>query len=95
MADEKALNEDEISVDTVVFTYDDGTEEEFEIFTDDLEYDGKKYAILIPCNEEDEDVVITEYNSENEEYTDVTDEKTLNAVYEIFKEKYKNEFDFI
>ena len=33
-------------------------------------------------------------NSEEESYVSVDDEEVLNQVFEIFKEKFKDEFDF-
>jgi hypothetical protein len=95
MTKEKKSNETEELTDTIIFTYDDGTNEEFEIFTNSIEYNGIKYAVLIPLNEDDQDVLISEYDDKNDDYKDVTDEKILSDVYEIFKEKYKDQFDFI
>ena len=37
----------------------------------------------------------TEENSEEESYVGVEDEEILNKVFEIFKEKFKDEFDFV
>ena len=54
-------------------------------------------------NEEEDDgeVVILKLednddeNSEEESYVSVDDEDVLNKVFEIFKEKFKDEFDFL
>ena len=49
-------------------------------------------------DEDDGEVVILKVedsgNEEEESYVSVDDEETLNAVFEIFKEKFKDEFNF-
>ena len=50
--------------------------------------------------EEDGEVVIlkledTDEDSDEESYVGVEDEEILNKVFEIFKEKYKDEFNFV
>ena len=37
----------------------------------------------------------TDENSEEESYVGVEDEEILNKVFAIFKEKYKDEFNFV
>ena len=72
-----------------------GGEAEFEIL-DLVEYEGKEYALL-PLDENDTGIVILEMtviDEENADYADVEDEAILNAVFEIFKEEHKDEFDF-
>ena len=81
---------------------EEGNEVKFE-FVDLLEYEGEEYVILLPAEEyEDEaepgEVVILKVESESEEeetYVSVDDEDVLNKVFEMFKEKYKDEFDFV
>ena len=54
---------------------------------------GKEYLILIPADAEETQVVILEVepvDEENENYLAVEDEEILDAVYAIFKEKYKD-----
>ena len=70
-------------------------------FLDLIEYNDEEYVVLIPCDEpkDEGEVVILkvdDVSDEDEEiYTSVDDEDTLNTVFEIFKEKYKDEFNFI
>ena len=51
--------------------------------------------------EEDEGEVVilkvedTDEESDEESYVSVEDEETLNKVFEIFKEKFKDDFDFV
>ena len=84
----------------IVLNDENGDEIEFE-FLDLIEYEGEEYVLLLPHDEEDEadEVVILKLedtDSEDEEsYVSVEDEHILQAVFEIFKEKFKDEFNFI
>lgn len=73
-------------------TDENGQETVFE-YLDVIEYQGKEYLILLPVEDEDGQVVILEIepvDEETENYLSVSDEALLNAVYDIFKEKYKD-----
>ena len=73
-------------------TDENGQETVFE-YLDAIEYQGKEYLILLPVEDEDGQVVILEIepvDEETENYLSVGDEALLNAVYDIFKEKYKD-----
>lgn len=95
---------EEMEVDSNIVTLKDeeGNDVDFE-FLDLIEYEGENYVILLPADEEAEDadeVVIlkeepSEEGSEEETYGSVEDEEILNKVFEIFKEKFKDEFNFI
>ncbi len=86
----------------ISMTDENGNEVEME-FLDLIEYEGAEYIVLLPPEEEDEDsaeVVIlrVEPDSEDEEmesYIGVEDEAVLSAVFEIFKEHFKDEFNFV
>ncbi len=82
---------------------EDGNEVQFE-FLDLVELDNEEYVVLLPVTEEGEEeegeVVIlkledTDDESEEESYVGVEDEEILNKVFAIFKEKYKDEFNFV
>ncbi|MBQ2604403.1 MAG: DUF1292 domain-containing protein [Acutalibacteraceae bacterium] len=96
---EENLNEE--LDDLIVLTDENGEDINFE-FVDLIEYKGKEYVVLLPELEDDEEdegeVVILEVqdgDTEDEEnYVSVEDEKTLAEVFEIFKEKFKDEFEF-
>ena len=73
-------------------------------FLDLVELDEEEYVVLLPVSEEGEEdegeVVIlkledTDEDSEEESYVGVEDEEILNKVFAIFKEKYKDEFNFV
>ena len=85
----------------VVLNDEEGNEVEFE-FLDLIEYEGEEYVVLLPNDEEEEDagevliLKLEDTESEDEEsYVSVDDEETLNKVFEIFKEKFKDEFNFV
>lgn len=95
----------EEDLDNVIILNDeDGNEVKFE-FLDLIEMDDEEYVVLLPAIDEDTnedagEVVIlkvedTDDDSEEESYVGVEDEETLNKVFEIFKEKFKDDFDFI
>ena len=77
-------------------TDENGEEVEFE-YLDCIEFQGKEYLVLIPCESEEAEIVILEVepvDEETENYLSVQDEGILNAVYEIFKEKYGDTIEF-
>ena len=84
----------------IVLNDEEGNETEFE-FLDLIEYEGEEYVVLLPVEEAEDagEVVILkleDIESENEEsYVSVDDENVLNKVFEIFKEKFKDDFNFV
>ena len=84
----------------VVLNDEEGKEVRFE-FLDLIEYENEEYVILLPIDEEEdsEEVVILKVedtdSEEEESYVSVDDEEVLNTVFEMFKEKFKDEFNFI
>ena len=87
----------------VVLNDEQGNEVKFE-FLDLVELDEEEYVVLLPVTEEGEEdegeVVIlkledTDENAGEESYVGVEDEEILNKVFAIFKEKYKDEFNFV
>ena len=84
----------------IVLNDEDGNEVKFE-FLDLIELDGEEYIVLLPTEEDDEDgevviLKVEDTDSEDEEsYVSVDYQEVLNKVFEIFKEKFKDEFNFI
>lgn len=81
----------------IVLNDDDGNEVEFE-FLDLIPYRGKEYVVLLPVSDEADEVVILqleEADGETESYISVDNELTLQAVFEIFKERAKDTFNFV
>lgn len=86
----------ELEDNIIVLTDDEGKEIEFE-FVDLIEMDEKEYVILLPLEDEESgEVVILKVETEGEEetYVSIDDEEEGNKVFELFKEKYKDEFEF-
>ena len=92
MENENLIPEEEES-SILMLTDENGEEVEFE-YLDCIEYEGVEYLVLMPADDEaDDEVVILEVvpvDEENENYMGVEDEAVLNAVFAIFKEKYKD-----
>ncbi len=73
-------------------------------FLDLVELEGEHYVVLLPVLEEGEEdegeVVIlrvddSDVENEEESYVSVDNEETLMKVFNIFKDKFKDEFDFV
>lgn len=94
------MDEENLS-NEVVLNDENGNEVRFE-FLDIIELDSEQYAILLPIEENDEnegEVVILKIedngeDSDEETYVSVDDEETLNKVFQLFKEEFKDEFNF-
>lgn len=87
----------------IVLNNENGEEVKFE-FLDLVDLDDEQYVVLLPMTEADEEdegeVVIlkledTDEDSEEESYVSVDDEEVLMKVFNIFKEKFKDEFNFV
>ena len=83
----------------IVLNDEEGNEVQFE-FLDLIEYEGEEYVVLLPAEETEDagEVVILQVedtDSEEESYISVEDEDVLNKVFEIFKDKFKDEFNFV
>ena len=90
----EGVEEEETSV---ILTDEDGNEVEFE-FLDNVEYEGEHYIVMVPVEDVDNGVVIMQLEEGETEEDDalitVVDEIVLDSVYEIFKEKNKDVFEF-
>ena len=88
----------------IILNDEDGNEVKFE-FLDLVELDNEEYVVLLPVTEDGEEeegeVVILKIedsdddDSDEESYVSIDDEEVLNKVFEIFKEKFKDDFDFV
>lgn len=99
---EENVNGEELD-NIIILNDESGNEVKFE-FLDLIEYENEQYVVLLPVLEEGEEddgeVVIlkvedTDEDSDEESYVSVDDEETLMHVFNIFKEKFKDEFDFV
>ena len=95
-------NEMEEELDNIIVLNDEeGKEVRFE-FLDLVEYEDEEYVILLPIEDEEDEagevVILKVEDTESEDqesYVSVDDQETLNTVFEIFKEKFKDEFNFL
>ena len=95
MEDKEILQEEEQS-NILTLTDENGQDVDFE-YLDCIEYEGKEYLVLMPADEASTEIIILEVepvDAENENYLSVNDESILNAVYDIFKERYKDILTF-
>lgn len=96
MENENLIPEEEEEGSVLTLTDENGEDVDFD-YLDCLEYEGKEYLILSPAESVEMEIVILEVepvDEENENYLAVEDEKTLDAVYALFKEKYKDVLTF-
>ena len=99
--DNNEVNGEELD-NIIVLNDENGEEVQFE-FLDLIELDQEEYVVLLPVVEEGEEdegevviLKVEDTDSEDEEtYVSIDDEDTLNKVFEIFKEKFKDDFDFV
>lgn len=94
MENENQLPEEEVSILTL--TDENGQDTSFE-YLDCMTYQDKEYLVLMPTEDESGEIVILEVepvDEENENYLAVEDEAVLDAVYGLFKEKYKDVLTF-
>ena len=92
MDKEEILQEEEVSVLTL--TDENGVDTNYE-YLDCIEYNGVEYLVLMP--EASNEIVILEVepvDEETENYLAVDSEDILDAVYDIFKERYKDVLQF-
>ena len=86
-------------IETIILNDENGEEEEFE-FLDLISYEGEEYVVLLPiedCEEAGEVVILRleESGEEEEAYVSVDDDDILMAVFNIFKDRFKDYFNFV
>ena len=94
MANEEILQDEDVNI--LSLTDENGEETQFE-YLDCIEYEGKEYLVLMPADELATEIIILEVepvDEETENYVSVSDENVLNAVYDIFKDRYKDVLNF-
>ena len=87
-------------LDNIIILKDEECNEvEFELM-DVIEYNGEEYVILFPVGQGDEGEVVifkledTE-NEDEDSYISVDDENILMTIFNIFKDKFQDEFNFL
>ncbi len=94
-------NNEELDEDNIIILNDENDNEVRFEFLDLIEYESEQYVVLLPeegQTEDDGEVVILKLedsdNEDEESYVSVDDEATLNEVFEIFKQKFNDEYSF-
>ena len=98
---EKKMEEEEFD-NIIALNDEDGNEVQFEVL-DLIDYEDEQYIVLLPVEEGEEEegeVVIlkvedTDEEADEESFISVDDDDTLMQVFELFKERHSDEFDFV
>jgi uncharacterized protein YrzB (UPF0473 family) len=81
----------------LTLTDDDGNDVHFEIL-DEFPYKERNYIVLIPFDDTEDEVVILEIiqsdDSEDEEFLSIEDDALLGEIFEEFKRRNADKFDF-
>lgn len=81
----------------ITLTDDDGNDIAFEII-DDFEYHSRRYVVLVPYEETEDEVVILEAlptEKEDEfEFVSIEDDTLIYEIFEEFKRRNADNFDF-
>ena len=89
--------EEELSDDNIIILSDEeGNDIRFE-FLDLINYEGNDYIFLLPEDDDSGELVILlieESDDDGDNYASVDDQDLLDTLYEIFKEKNKDFFEF-
>lgn len=99
MANKEELTNEEYQAEIITLEDDLGNEQDFE-FLDVVEYNNDEYIILLPVEGEEEEknevmiLRIESIDDETENYVGIDDEETLQKVFDIFKKRYEDQFDF-
>ncbi len=95
MENEEILQEEE-ETSILTLTDENGVDTQFE-YLDCITYNEKEYLVLLPAEEDAFEIVILEVepvDEEHENYIAVENEAVLDAVYGIFKERFKDVLTF-
>ncbi|MBQ3265683.1 MAG: DUF1292 domain-containing protein [Ruminococcus sp.] len=99
MLNNEDFTNDEYEAQIITLEDDLGNEQDFE-FLDVVEFEGDEYIILLPVEDEDKDqsevmiLRIESVDDENENYVGIDDEEVLQKVFDIFKKRYEDDYDF-
>ena len=85
MSENEEMNVEELD-NIIVLTDEDGNDVEFE-WLDTVDMNGNSYVVVIPTDEEADEVVIlkVEKTDEDESFIGLDDENEINEVFEEFK----------
>ena len=94
MENEEVLKDEEES-SVITLTDENGVDTDFE-YLDCITYQDTEYLVMIPADDSNEIVIleVQPVDEDTENYVAVEDEAVLNAVYGIFKERFKDVLNF-
>ena len=89
-------------LDNLIVLQDESGEDCAFEFLDFIVLDSCEYVVLLPCAEDEEEsgkvailrVETADTGADEESYVSVDDEGTLMTVFDMFKERHRDEFDF-
>ena len=88
--------QDEDDLDVVVMTDEDGTEYLYDIAAR-MEHGDNEYVVLVPQDENDDEVVILRseiVDDETEEFVPEEDDSITDAIFEEFKQMFADDYNF-
>ena len=81
-----------------MLTNENGEEEKYE-FLDLITIRNEEFVVLMPEDDDEKSVLILRVDESNEDgvdnYSSVDDDELLGLIFEIFKERNKDKFDFL
>ena len=91
------MNDEELD-STILLADEDGNEAAYDI-ADYIEVGDKEYVVLVPQDDEDDEVVILrvepdEKDEDTELFVPEEDEEILQKVFDIFKDRFADEYEF-
>lgn len=96
--EEEVQHDEEEELDSTITLTDENGESTDFTFADLIEFGGKEYVVLLPPEDEEQEVTILLVepgdDDDTENYLPVEDEKLLAFLFEIFKERNKDRFNF-
>ena len=95
MSENEEMNNEELD-NIIILTDEDGNDVEFE-WLDTLEMNDNTYVVVVPAEEEADEVVILKMEKDEDEETFVglDDENEINEVFEEFKTRNREIFEFV
>ena len=95
MSENEEMNTEELD-NIIILTDEDGNDVEFE-WLDTLEMNDNTYVVVVPAEEEADEVVILKMEKDEDEETFVglDDENEINEVFEEFKTRNREIFEFV
>lgn len=95
MSDENNVMDLDDESNIIELEDEDGQKVEFELL-DYIEYRGGEYIVLLPMDDDSTVIIlkVEPIDEETENYVPIEDEALVNKLYEMFKERNADLFDF-